>query len=121
MRRFRLHGLQPQRDAVSAVLAEIAAAQAAVDEKEVSYAAYAVGKCENPLIMDDGELGSKVCIVSLLPRFSIFDHNGLDVMVGVLVVSFLMYILLLVLVEVVLLLHLLLVMTCSDVAVLHVR
>ncbi len=119
MRRFRLHGLQPQRDAVSAVLAEIAAAQAAMDEKEVSYAAYAVGERENPLIMDDGELGSKVCFVSLLHRVAIFDHSGLDMMVGILMASFLIYMLLLVWVEVVVLLHLLLVMTCSDVTVIH--
>ncbi len=119
VRRFRLHGLQPQRDAVSAVLAEIAAAQAAVDEKEVSYAMYAVGEGENPLIMDDGELGSKVCLVSLLPRVAILDHNGLGMMVGILMALFLIYMLLLVWVEVVVLLHLLLVLTCSDVTVVH--
>ncbi len=98
VRRFRLHGLQPQRDAVTAVMAEIAAAQTAVDAKEVSYAAYAIEEGEDPLLMDDGELGSKVCLVSLLPHFAILDHNGL----------------LLVWVELVVLLHLYVLLTWSD-------
>ncbi len=89
MRRFRLHGLQPQRDAVSAVMGEIAAAQEAVDGKEVSYAAYAIEEGEDPLLMDDGELGSKVRLVLLLPRVATLGHNGPGMVLGILMVLFL--------------------------------